>query len=89
MHHYSLFFLILPILIFAGLKYHTLHTHTLAEREVAEQVLKAIRDDPAERPYVCKVTGCGKRYKNANGLKYHMLHHHNGSHTPSASGSLN
>jgi hypothetical protein len=25
----------------------------------------------AHRPYICKVVGCGKKYKNLNGLKYH------------------
>lgn len=29
-----------------------------------------------ERPYVCTVEGCGKSYKNPNGLKYHALHGH-------------
>lgn len=29
-----------------------------------------------KRPYVCRVEGCGKTYKNPNGLKYHMLHGH-------------
>lgn len=29
-----------------------------------------------ERPYVCQVAGCGKTYKNPNGLKYHTLHGH-------------
>jgi transcription factor SFP1 len=23
------------------------------------------------RPYICRVNGCGKKYKNLNGLKYH------------------
>lgn len=29
-----------------------------------------------ERPYVCQYPGCGKSYKNANGLKYHAIHGH-------------
>ncbi|KAJ3219026.1 hypothetical protein HDU67_003016 [Dinochytrium kinnereticum] len=29
-----------------------------------------------ERPYRCKVDGCGKAYKNPGGLKYHVLHGH-------------
>lgn len=29
-----------------------------------------------KRPYVCRMEGCGKTYKNPNGLKYHMLHGH-------------
>jgi transcription factor SFP1 len=28
------------------------------------------------RPYICKYPGCTKRYKNANGLKYHSIHGH-------------
>lgn len=28
------------------------------------------------RPYICQVSGCGKTYKNPNGLKYHSLHGH-------------
>eukprot|EP00123_Amoebidium_parasiticum_P006679 comp17575_c1_seq2/m.17199 comp17575_c1_seq2/g.17199 ORF comp17575_c1_seq2/g.17199 comp17575_c1_seq2/m.17199 type:complete len:122 (-) comp17575_c1_seq2:706-1071(-) len=31
-----------------------------------------------DRPYVCPVPGCGKRYKNPNGIKYHSLHGHTG-----------
>jgi hypothetical protein len=33
-------------------------------------------DKNHERPYVCTVPGCGKSYKNPNGLKYHTLHGH-------------
>ncbi|TBU08438.1 hypothetical protein CWI36_0139p0020 [Hamiltosporidium magnivora] len=29
-----------------------------------------------KKPYPCKVKGCYKSYKNPNGLKYHMIHHH-------------
>lgn len=29
-----------------------------------------------DRPYVCPVEGCGKTYKNSNGLKYHTVHGH-------------
>ena len=32
----------------------------------------------SDRPFVCPVTGCGKTYKNANGLKYHAIHGHDG-----------
>lgn len=28
------------------------------------------------RPYKCAIQGCPKRYKNSNGLKYHMTHKH-------------
>lgn len=30
----------------------------------------------ADRPYVCRVPGCSKAYKNPNGLKYHEKHGH-------------
>ncbi|KAJ3395623.1 Transcriptional regulator of ribosomal biogenesis proteins [Chytriomyces hyalinus] len=29
-----------------------------------------------DRPFKCKLPGCGKEYKNPNGLKYHMRHGH-------------
>ncbi|KAI9350684.1 hypothetical protein BDR26DRAFT_851331 [Obelidium mucronatum] len=29
-----------------------------------------------DRPFKCKVEGCGKEYKNPNGLKYHMRNGH-------------
>ena len=29
-----------------------------------------------ERKYICTIKGCGKQYKNANGLKYHLTHAH-------------
>ena len=32
-----------------------------------------------DRPYVCPVPGCGKSYKNPNGLKYHTSHGHDGT----------
>jgi hypothetical protein len=32
----------------------------------------------SERPFICPISGCGKTYKNANGLKYHALHGHDG-----------
>ncbi|KAJ3216268.1 hypothetical protein HDU81_001144, partial [Chytriomyces hyalinus] len=30
----------------------------------------------SDRPFKCKLEGCGKEYKNPNGLKYHMRHGH-------------
>lgn len=36
-------------------------------------------DKSLERPYICPVPGCGKAYKNPNGLKYHALHGHDGT----------
>lgn len=32
--------------------------------------------DEEAKPHRCSVPGCAKRYKNANGLKYHMSHAH-------------
>lgn len=29
-----------------------------------------------EKPYVCPVPGCKKRYKNVNGIKYHSKNGH-------------
>ncbi len=45
----------------------------------------------ARRPYFCRVPGCGRKYKNLNGLKYHARVQHadlnfhsevKGRHTP-------
>jgi hypothetical protein len=30
----------------------------------------------AQRPYMCTIGFCNKRYKNLNGLKYHIEHSH-------------
>lgn len=32
--------------------------------------------EKGDRPYICPVQGCGKAYKNPNGLKYHEKHGH-------------
>jgi hypothetical protein len=37
------------------------------------------REAPRDRPYICPVHGCGKAYKNPNGLKYHTMHGHDGT----------
>ncbi|KAI8098507.1 uncharacterized protein BX664DRAFT_1351 [Halteromyces radiatus] len=34
------------------------------------------QEDESHRPYRCRVPGCDKAYKNANGLKYHKAHGH-------------
>jgi uncharacterized Zn-finger protein len=31
---------------------------------------------PLNKPYVCPVPGCGKAYKNPNGIKYHARYGH-------------
>lgn len=28
-------------------------------------------NDEKSKPYICAIGGCKKRYRNANGLKYH------------------
>ena len=42
------------------------------------QTLKS--SDDSEKPYICKVPDCKKRYRNSNGLKYHTksVHTENG-----------
>ncbi|XP_065843416.1 juxtaposed with another zinc finger protein 1-like [Oscarella lobularis] len=37
------------------------------------------------KPFLCPVPGCGKRYKNANGIRYHTKHGHAESTTPVSS----
>jgi hypothetical protein len=59
-----------------GLKYHSFHCHSIIERNVADAVGKAVREDPSLRPFKCTSVDCEKRYKNSNGLKYHMIHAH-------------
>ena len=41
----------------------------LAERKKEMDVSKS-------KPFVCPIEGCDKRYKNPNGLKYHLIHGH-------------
>lgn len=38
--------------------------------------------DSGEKPHRCPYTNCPKRYKNANGLKYHVQHGHTGQTPP-------
>lgn len=33
-------------------------------------------DNIVSKPYQCTIGDCGKRYKNLNGLKYHIEHSH-------------
>lgn len=49
---------------------------TLAEQTHSAGHKESNRRD---RPYVCPVPGCGKSYKNPNGLKYHTSHGHDGT----------
>jgi hypothetical protein len=61
-----------------GLKYHLERGNCELESADAE----ALGDDTPEdvkvarRPYYCRVTTCGKKYKNLNGLKYHARIEH-------------
>ncbi|KAJ3113555.1 Transcriptional regulator of ribosomal biogenesis proteins [Physocladia obscura] len=45
-----------------GIKYHLKHTHGVDHVSFSDM-------SDANRPYMCTVEGCGKRYKNLNGLK--------------------
>ncbi len=62
-----------------GLKYHLdkgicevdLHSLTTPETALLTSQHVDARIKVAHRPYWCKVPGCGKRYKNLNGIKYH------------------
>jgi uncharacterized C2H2 Zn-finger protein len=62
-----------------GLKYHLSHVHAALEG-IPLEVLLADRKRELEgnksRPFECPVEGCAKRYKNPNGLKYHLEHGH-------------
>ncbi|KAJ3029999.1 UNVERIFIED_CONTAM: Transcriptional regulator of ribosomal biogenesis proteins [Siphonaria sp. JEL0065] len=61
-----------------GLKYHLNHSHT-KPNELPSGYYFGKKKKEAEdltKPFVCLVVGCGKRYKNLNGLKYHSEHGH-------------
>ncbi|KAI8810698.1 hypothetical protein BJ742DRAFT_171766 [Cladochytrium replicatum] len=50
---------------------------SMADKEAAEMHLEYLKKRGFEhRPFVCEEADCGKRYKNAGGLKYHMEKHH-------------
>ena len=34
------------------------------------------KEQDTDKPFVCPVPGCKKRYKNVNGIKYHAKHGH-------------
>ena len=43
----------------------------------SDLVLNAVATDDGEgKRYICPVPGCGKRYKNVNGIKYHAKYGH-------------
>lgn len=45
-------------------------------KKVRQSSLSVLDPETGQRKYICAVTDCGKQYKNANGLKYHLLHAH-------------
>ncbi|KAJ3125998.1 Transcriptional regulator of ribosomal biogenesis proteins [Physocladia obscura] len=62
-----------------GLKYHLNHSH-IEPNELPSGYYFGKKKKEAEdmsKPFVCTVNQCGKRYKNLNGLKYHIEHGHN------------
>ncbi|XP_062506870.1 juxtaposed with another zinc finger protein 1-like [Corticium candelabrum] len=46
------------------------YTHTLPSPSSSSDGVDS------ERPFVCPIPGCRKRYKNVNGIKYHAKHGH-------------
>jgi hypothetical protein len=48
----------------------------LEDKEKDKSVHFQLNFERNEKPFVCKIPGCEKTYKNSNGLKYHMEHHH-------------
>ncbi|KAJ3403189.1 Transcriptional regulator of ribosomal biogenesis proteins, partial [Chytridiales sp. JEL 0842] len=50
----------------------------LLEKEMLDKVMgnSMSPEDLKERPFACDVAGCGKTYKNLNGLKYHTRNAH-------------
>jgi len=64
-----------------GLKYHMKHGNCETDFSSPDLEIDATMEiDPdmkiTKRPYWCKVFGCGRKYKNLNGLKYHAAHAH-------------
>ncbi|KAF8510139.1 hypothetical protein BU17DRAFT_70195 [Hysterangium stoloniferum] len=66
-----------------GLKYHLSHGQcNFAPRDPEVEKLSEVERERRLRPFVCMVIplgakngeGCGRRYKNMNGLRYHYTH---------------
>ncbi len=53
------------------------YSHHIASSSGMPSYYHSVRGS-SDRPFVCPVAGCGKTYKNANGLKYHAIHGHDG-----------
>ncbi|KAJ3141917.1 hypothetical protein HK100_005571 [Physocladia obscura] len=49
----------------------------LLTAEVAEELSLRIAFLNEQRPFICSQKGCNKRYRNVNGLKYHLEKGHN------------
>ncbi|KAJ3099274.1 Transcriptional regulator of ribosomal biogenesis proteins [Phlyctochytrium planicorne] len=61
-----------------GLKYHLNHVHPNGDGMPLGFLFgrKKRELEHAFKPFPCVVRDCGKRYKNLNGLKYHIIHTH-------------
>ncbi|KAF9927967.1 hypothetical protein BGZ67_007223 [Mortierella alpina] len=70
-----------------GLKYHNLHGHSSSSSSSSSATSSSCAgsgdgtvtgdgEGVENKPYVCTFLECGKRYKNLNGLKYHIEHTH-------------
>ncbi|KAL3899143.1 MAG: hypothetical protein SGCHY_002259 [Lobulomycetales sp.] len=45
-------------------------------KKLRQSSLSTVDPETGERKFICAVPDCKKQYKNANGLKYHLLHAH-------------
>ncbi|KAJ3188995.1 Juxtaposed with another zinc finger protein 1, partial [Irineochytrium annulatum] len=61
-----------------GLKYHLSHVHPNGDGMPLGFLFGRRKREleHAFKPFPCVVEDCGKRYKNLNGLKYHIMHAH-------------
>ena len=55
---------------------HTALSSTINPSRMGDFPSAEKANNPRKRPYVCRIEGCDKTYKNPNGLKYHMQHGH-------------
>eukprot|EP00117_Sycon_ciliatum_P018839 scpid82979/ scgid17270/ Juxtaposed with another zinc finger protein 1 len=50
---------------------------TYQDSVTSDEIMKLMNtDDDPDKPFICPVQGCGKRYKNVNGIKYHARNGH-------------
>lgn len=52
-------------------------TTTTVTVESLQGKFSSLEDSEGKKRYMCTVPGCGKRYKNINGIKYHVKNGHN------------